>query len=44
MVKVVPIVIGCPRDGIKPLGEDIRDLFHEIIIMIILIILLITLK
>ena len=29
MVKVVQIVIGCPRDGIKQLGEDNRDLFNE---------------
>ena len=29
MVKVVQIVIGCPGDGIKQLGEDIRDLFNE---------------
>ena len=28
-VKVVQIVIGCPGDGIKQLGEDIRDLFNE---------------
>ena len=29
MVKVGPIVIGCPGDGIKQLEEEIRDLFHE---------------
>ena len=29
MVKVVQIVIGCPGDGIKQLGEDNRDLFNE---------------
>ena len=29
MVKVVQIVIECPGDGIKQLGEDIRDLFNE---------------
>ena len=29
MVKVVPMVIGCPGDGIKQLGEDIRDMFNE---------------
>ena len=29
MVKVVPIVIGCPGDGIKELGEDIRNLSNE---------------
>ena len=29
MVKVVQMVIGCPGDGIKQLGEDIRDLFNE---------------
>ena len=29
MVKVFQIVIGCPGDGIKQLGEDNRDLFNE---------------
>ena len=29
MVKVVPIVIGCPGDGIKHLEEDVRDLLNE---------------
>ena len=29
MVKVVQIVIGCPGNGIKQLGEDIRDLFNK---------------
>ena len=29
MVKVVPVVIGCPGDGTKQLGEDIRDLSNE---------------
>ena len=29
MVKVIPMVIGCPGDGIKQLGEDIRDMFNE---------------
>ena len=29
MVKVVPMVTGCPGDGIKQLGEDIRDMFNE---------------
>ena len=29
MMKVVQIVIGWPGDGIKQLGEDIRDLFNE---------------
>ena len=29
MVKVVQIVIGCPGNRIKQLGEDTRDLFNE---------------
>ena len=29
MVKVVQIVIGCPGNRIKHLGEDLRDLFNE---------------
>ena len=29
MVKVVQIVIGCPGNRIKQLGEDINDLFNE---------------
>ena len=29
MVKVVQIVIGCPGNRIKQLGEDINDLFSE---------------
>ena len=29
MVKAVQIVIGCPGNRIKQLGEDIRDLFNE---------------
>ena len=28
-MKVVPVVIGCPGDGKKQLGEDIRDLSNE---------------
>ena len=29
MVRVVPIVIGCLKSGIKQLEEDIRDLFNQ---------------
>ena len=29
IVKVVPVVIGCPEDGTKQLGEDIRDFSNE---------------
>ena len=29
MVKVVQIVIECPENGIKQLGEDIRDLSNK---------------
>ena len=29
MVKIVSVVIGCPGDGTRQPGEDIRDLSNE---------------